>query len=82
MVLGLSQNAYMQTTLKKFSMHVCTCSSAPIVKGDKLGKYQCPKNHNGIDQMKSYASIVKSMIYAQVYTRSDLIFIIGMLCKF
>ena len=34
-VLGLSQKAYIERILKKFSMHKCSPSPAPIVKGDK-----------------------------------------------
>jgi hypothetical protein len=33
-VLGLSQNAYLENVLKKFSMHACNHTPAPIVKGD------------------------------------------------
>jgi hypothetical protein len=36
-VLGLSQKAYLESVLKKFSMHACNHTPAPIVKG---GKYE------------------------------------------
>jgi hypothetical protein len=38
-VLGLSQKAYLEKVLKKFSMHACNPTSAPIVKGDKYGSF-------------------------------------------
>jgi hypothetical protein len=38
-VLGLSQNAYIEKVLKKFSMHKCSASPAPIVKGDRYGGF-------------------------------------------
>ena len=38
-VLGLSQKAYIQKILKKFSMHKCSPSPAPIVKGDRYGDF-------------------------------------------
>jgi hypothetical protein len=41
-VLGLSQNAYLENVLKKFSMHVCNHTPAPIVKGDKYVSFQSP----------------------------------------
>ena len=41
-VLGLSQKAYIERILKKFSMHKCSPSPAPIVKGDRYGDFQCP----------------------------------------
>jgi hypothetical protein len=83
-VLGLSQKAYLENVLKKFSMHACNPTLAPIVKGDKYGSFQSPKNQYEIDQMKSvlYASAVGSLIYAQVYTRLDLAFVIGMLSRY
>ena len=61
-VLGLSQKAYLEKVLKKYSMHACKPSPAPIVKGDRFGKFQCPRNQYEIDQMKTvpYASAVGS----------------------
>jgi hypothetical protein len=67
-VLGLSQKAYIEKVLKKFSMHKCSPSPAPIVKGDKYGDFQCPKNKYELNQIKAvpYASAVRSLQYAQV----------------
>lgn len=61
-MLGLSQNAYFEGVLKKYNMHKCSPSPAPIVKSDKFGTFQCPGNQNEIDQMKSvtYALDVES----------------------
>ena len=62
-VLGLSQKANIEKVLKKFSMHKCSPSSAPIVKGDRYGDFQCPRNQYELDQMKAvpYASAVGSL---------------------
>jgi hypothetical protein len=38
-VLGLSEKAYLEKFLKKFSMHACNPMSAPIVKSDKYGSF-------------------------------------------
>ena len=78
-VLGLSQKAYIEKILKKFNMHKCSPSPAPIVKGDRYGDFQCPRNQYEIDQMKTvpYASAVESLQYAQVCTRPDLAFLTG-----
>jgi hypothetical protein len=83
-VLGLSQKAYFERVLKKYNMHKCSGSPAPVVKGDKFGTFQCPRNQIETDQMKSvpYASAVGSIMYAQVCTRPDLAFITGMLGRF
>jgi hypothetical protein len=65
-------------------MHKCSASPAPIVKGDRYGDFQCPRNQYELDQMKvvPYASIVGSLQYAQVCTRLDLAFITGLLDRF
>jgi hypothetical protein len=38
-VLGLSQKSYIEKVLKKFNMHKCNPTPAPIVKGVKFGKF-------------------------------------------
>jgi hypothetical protein len=38
-LLRLSQKAYLEKVLKKFSMHACNPTPAPIVKGDKYGSF-------------------------------------------
>jgi hypothetical protein len=38
-ILGLSENAYLEKVLKKFSMHACNPTPAPIVKGDKYESF-------------------------------------------
>ena len=82
--LGLSQKAYIDRVLRKYNMHKCSASPAPVVKGDKFGTFQCPKNQYEVDQMKSvpYASAVGSIMYAQVCTRPDLAFITGVLGRY
>ena len=58
--LGLSQKAYLEKVLKKYSMHACKPSPAPRVKGDSFGEFQCPRNQYEIDRIKAvlYASAV------------------------
>ena len=70
-VLGLSQKAYIERILKKFSMHKYSPSPASIVKGDRYGDFKCPRNQYEIDQMKPvpYASTVGSLQYAK-YVRA------------
>jgi len=38
-VLRLSQKVYLEKVLKKYSMHACKPSPAPIVKGDGFGEF-------------------------------------------
>ena len=65
-------------------MQNCKSSPAPIVKGDRYGEFQCPRNQYEIDQIKAvpYASAVGSLQYAQVCTRPDLVFVTGLLGRF
>jgi hypothetical protein len=83
-ILGLSQKAYLEKVLKKFSMHACNPTPGPIVNGDKYETFQSHRNQYEIDQMKSvsYASAVRSLIYAQVYTRPNFTFVTGMLDRY
>ncbi|KAD3067741.1 hypothetical protein E3N88_35621 [Mikania micrantha] len=82
--LGLSQKAYIERILKRFNMQQCSPSVAPVVKGDNFGSYQCPKSEAEIDQMRliPYASVVGSLMYAQVCTRPDIAYITGMLGRY
>ena len=83
-VLGLSQKSYIEKVLKKFNMHKCNPTPAPIVKGVKFGNFQCPRNQYKINEMKavSYAFAVRSLMYAQVCTRPDLAFVTEMFGRY
>ncbi|KAJ9553963.1 hypothetical protein OSB04_018008 [Centaurea solstitialis] len=83
-LLGLSQKAYIERVLERFAMATCSASVAPIQKGDKFGPYQCPKNELERKQMEKipYASLVGSLMYAQVCTRPDISFAVGMLGRY
>ena len=83
-VLGLSQETYINKVLERFQMKDCSPSVAPIVKGDRFNLNQCPKNDFEREQMKniSYASAVGSLMYAQVCTRLDIAFVVGMLGRY
>ncbi|KAK9063217.1 hypothetical protein SSX86_017087 [Deinandra increscens subsp. villosa] len=65
-------------------MQQCSPSVAPVVKGDSFGSYQCPKSEAEIEQMRltPYASVVGSLMYAQVCTRPDIAYITGMLGRY
>jgi hypothetical protein len=65
-------------------MHKCSASPAPIVKGNKYRKFQCPKNQYEIDQMKMvlYTSAVGSLQYAEVCTRPDIAYVSGLFGRF
>jgi hypothetical protein len=41
-VLGIE--SYLEKIIKKYNMHACKPTPAPIVKGDKLQNFQCSGN--------------------------------------
>ncbi|CAL2240845.1 unnamed protein product [Prunus armeniaca] len=83
-LLGLSQKGYIERILKRFNMKNCTGCDVPFSKGDKLSCDQSPKTEQAKLEMqdKPYASLVGSLMYAQVCTRPDLAFYISVLGRF
>ena len=83
-ILGLSQETYINKILERFRMKGCSPSVAPIMKGDKLSLNQCPKNDLENESMKNipYASVVGSLMYAQVCTRPDIAYAVGVLGRY
>ncbi|XP_075078492.1 secreted RxLR effector protein 161-like [Nicotiana tabacum] len=65
-------------------MKKCSPRGALIIKGDKLSLNQYPQNALEKEQMKGtpYASLVGSLMYAQVCTRPDIVFAVGMFCRY
>ena len=55
-------------------MQNCKPSDIPVAKGDKFSLSQCPKNDFEEKEMQKipYASVVGSLMYAQVCTRPDI----------
>ena len=45
--LGLSQKAYIEKVLKTYNMHKCSVIASPVVKSDKFGQFQSPRNQLG-----------------------------------
>ena len=43
-ILRLSQQTYFERILKIFNMQSCSSGKAPIVKGERFPKGQCPHN--------------------------------------
>ncbi|RVW49990.1 Retrovirus-related Pol polyprotein from transposon TNT 1-94 [Vitis vinifera] len=80
----LHEETYINKVLKRFRMKDCSPSVSPIVKGDRFNLNQCPKNDLERKHMKKipYASVVRSLMYAQVYTRLDIAFVVGMLGRY
>ena len=83
-ILGLSQKSYIEKILKRFGMHDCKPGDTLVAKGDKFSLSQCPKNNFEIQEMQQipYASAIGSLMYAQVCTRSDIAYIVGLLGRY
>ena len=65
-------------------MQNCYSSVAPIVKEDLFHELQCPKNDLEKKQMDKipYAYAVGSIMYAQVYTRPNIAYVVGLLGRY
>ena len=65
-------------------MKTCKAGEMLVVKGDKLGKSQCPRNDFERKSMEDipYVSAVGSLMYAQVCTSPDKAFIVGVLDRY
>jgi Reverse transcriptase (RNA-dependent DNA polymerase) len=83
-VLGLSQQAYIDKVLKRYGMENYKPGNTPVIKGDKFSLDQCPKAELEKSEMHQipYASLIRSLMYAQVCTRPNITYITGMLGRY
>ncbi|RVW93907.1 Retrovirus-related Pol polyprotein from transposon TNT 1-94 [Vitis vinifera] len=83
-ILGLSQRTYIDKVLQRYGMQNSKLGDTPVAKGDKFSLNQCPKNSLESQEMQKipYASAVGSLMYAQVCTRPDIAYIVGMLGRY
>ena len=83
-VLGLSKEAYINKVLERFRMENYSPTVAPIVRGDKFNLDQYLKSNLERELIKNipYASAVGSLMYAQVCTRPDITYAVGMLGRY
>ena len=65
-------------------METCATGESPMSKGDKLSKNKNSKNGGKNSDMdsKPYARLIGSLMYAQVCTRPDLAYAVGILSRF
>jgi hypothetical protein len=83
-MLALSQEHYIRKVLKKFYMQDCKSIDTPIAKDKGLSLRMCPKTPDEKTQMKKipYSSVVGSLMYALMCTRSDISFVVRMVSKY
>ena len=75
---------YIDKILKRSGKQICKPIDTHVTKGDKLSLNQCPKVALKIQAIKetSYVLVVGSLMYAQVCTRPDIAYIVGMLGRY
>jgi Reverse transcriptase (RNA-dependent DNA polymerase) len=83
-ILGLSQQAYIDKVLKRYGLKNYKLGNTPVAKGDKFSLDQCPKTELEKSEMHKipYASLIGSLMYAQVCTCPDIAYITGMLGRY
>ena len=82
--MGLSQAAYIEKVLSRFSMDNSMKGLLPFRHGLAFSKDQCPKAQEERDCMAKvpYASAVGSLMYAMLCTRPDICFTIGIVNRY
>ena len=84
MMLGLSQDTFIDAVLAHFSMQDSKKGYLPFRHGITLSKDQSLKTPEEIENMKtvSYASAVGSLMYAMFCTILDICFVVGMISRY
>ena len=72
-IISLSQSAYVDKVLKRFSIDNSKRGFLPMSHGIKLSKTQCPASKEEWERMSRipYASAIGSIMYVMLCTRTD-----------
>ena len=83
-LLGLSQDAYLDKVLKRFSMEKSKKGFLPVSHGIHLSKNQCPRTTDELEMMEKvpYASAIGSIMYAMICTRPDIAYALSITSRF
>ena len=83
-MLGLSQAAYIENILARFSMQNSKKGFVPFRLGKPLSSNQGLKTHAEIERMREIpcASVVESLMYAMLCTRPNIYFAVGMVSRY
>ncbi|PKI72506.1 hypothetical protein CRG98_007109 [Punica granatum] len=83
-LLGLSQSAYIDKVLWRFSMQDSKKGSLPMLHGISLSKAQSPSTREERDRINRipYASAIGSIMYAMLCTRSNVSYTLSMTSRY
>jgi len=83
-MLGLPQATYIDTVLARFSMQDSKKGYLSFRHEITISKDQCPKTPEEIESMKTvpYTLTIGSLMYAILYTRLDICFVVGMVSRY
>ncbi|KAL9285806.1 putative RNA-directed DNA polymerase [Arabidopsis thaliana] len=83
-IIGLSQDTYIDKVLHRFNMHDSKKGFIPMSHGITLSKTQCPSTHDERERMSKipYASAIRSIMYAMLYTRPDVACALSMTSRY
>ena len=83
-LIGLSQSAYIDKVLKRFSMQDSKRGYLPMSHGITLSKSQCPNTRDEREWMSKipYASVIGSIMYAMLCTRPDVSYALNITSRY
>ena len=83
-MLWLSQQKYVTKILERFNVPDAKPVGSVFPKNCKLNAKQCSKGRKEEAKMKKvpYASVVGSLMYVMVCTRSDIAFVVGAVSRY
>ena len=83
-ILALSQASYIDKMLARFSMQDSKKGLLPTQHGIVLSKEQCSKKPQEEEDMRwiPYALAVGSLMYAMLYTRPDICYVVGIVSRY
>ena len=83
-LIGLSQSAYIDKVLKRFSMQDSKRGYLPMSHGITLSKSQCPSTKDERQRMSKipYASAIGSIMYVMLCTRPDVSYALSITSRY
>ena len=82
--LTMSQASYIDKMLPRYKMQNSKKGMLSYIYKIHFSKEQCPKTLQEVEDMRniSYASVVESLMYAMLYTRPDICYLVRMISRY